>query len=180
MIDLLPGIFLVLTLSIAALVAGRLFAKKISPTSKLAIVLGCIVMICLFRAFVEEHLWVARLVPYSGALTIAALSPVFACAAVGFGWELLGPSRWRRLLVSIPLVGVAVFASNRMFFDRRALTQFDYRSNGWAQQTTQASCSPSSAVNLLKHYGIAASESEMVDAVSPPIAARRAWASITA
>lgn len=163
MIDLLPGIFLVLILSVAALVAGRLLSKKIGSTSKLAIVLGCILLICLFRAFVEERLWVARLLPFSSALTVAALSPVFACAAVGFGWELLGPSVWRRLLVSIPLVGVAVFASNRMFFDRRAPTQFDYRSNGWALQTTQASCSPSSAVNLLKHYGIAASESEMVD-----------------
>lgn len=163
MIDLLTGFAFVLLMSVVALLIGRQCPGKIGGKSKLAIVLGCIVMICLLRVFVEERLWVARCLPFSGALTCVALSPVFACAAVGFGWELLGPSTWRRLLVGVPLIGIATFASFRMFVDRRAPTQFDYRSDGWVLQTTQASCSPSSAANLLKHYGIAANESEMVD-----------------
>lgn len=163
MVDLLPGMFLIATLGAGAIVAGRAASDTFGAKSKLAIVLACILMICAFRVFVEERLWVARLLPFSGALTCVALAPVFACAAVGFGWELLGPNRWRRLLVSMPLVGIATFASFRMFVDRRAPTQFDYRSGGWVLQTTQASCSPSSAANLLKHYDIAADESEMVD-----------------
>lgn len=163
MSDLLPGILLVAALCVGVLFAGRRWARNLNPNVQLAIVLGGIAMICVFRTLVEERLWIARWLPTAGALTWVAWSPVFACMAVGFGWERLGPTRWRRLLASLLLIGIAIFASNRMFLDRRAPTQFDYRSNGWTLQTTQASCSPSSAVNLLKHYGIVANESEMVD-----------------
>lgn len=163
MLDFLPGIFFGVIASAAAVAVGRRYADRISSRVKLAIVLACVFLICVFRLFVEERLWVARVFPFSGVLTCVALTPVFACVAVGFGWDLLGPRKSRRALASVILIGISIFTSYRMFIERRAPTLFDYRADGWAQQTTQASCSPSSAVNLLKNYGISATESEMVD-----------------
>jgi Peptidase C39 family len=161
--DLLPGIFLTLTLCVGGLLLGPIWSRGRSTRHRIAVVLICMAGIVVFRAWIEERLWVASIIPWSGALTMVALSPALACIAVGVGWEWLGPTRLRRSFISVALIFTALFASWRMLIERRAPTQYDYRSGGWVLQTTQASCSPSSAANLLKHYGIRVVEAEMVD-----------------
>jgi hypothetical protein len=136
-------------------------ARHLSRPTATAIVLLTTAFLFFHSLYLLDDLRATRLLPFSGAVILANLSPLAVAIIVGVGWNLVPGGKLRKGLILMPLVGVSIYKAYAPAFPVEPLTLGDRWDHGICRQTTKATCSPAAAATLLYHYGIRTTEQEM-------------------
>jgi predicted double-glycine peptidase len=161
MADIYIGIAIVFMVSTAffycALVIAGKYSRKIST-----IIAGCLLLLLIFSIITAPHNWLVNLLPLSNVIIFANLIVPFTALLSGTVWRLISGKLYRKLLFMIPLVFIAFYSSYGFLF-RPVPTSGNNWKDDVCLQSSESSCSAACAATLLKHYGIAASEKELIE-----------------
>jgi hypothetical protein len=137
---------------------GRLLPRR-------AATLGCtavVGLIVLHAFYVSDRLWLARLIPFSGAPVLGNAMLVIAVGALaGLAWRVIPGHAGRRTVLIATLLGVTLFRAIGPALGRPPDGLMNRWKHSVALQTSPATCSPAAAATLLREHGITATESEM-------------------
>jgi len=158
----MTGISILVLTTIVAVFAGFRMARGWSQSWRLTGVTVFLLLGVTFFQWAYDSVAVVALFPPS-LLPFAAewQVPLVALCAGIFLRETKLPF-WRRAMLGLLLVSVSLLPVMRMVTGKAPRSR-----NVWngevCRQTNPATCSAASAATLLKHYGVTASEAEMID-----------------
>lgn len=118
-----------------------------------------------FQLYASGQLFWARLLPVSAAIIYSNMSAPLAALSAGWAAHMPNTPFWRRAIMVTLLGGgslTAIFWPLLSIAVRPAPTGGDDWTQGVAQQTSWATCSPAAAATLLRTAGINVSESQMI------------------
>lgn len=160
--DIYIGLLVLTVCSAGAFFAGRSLARVLSPgwcdLAALTVFAGLVAYILLLW----DHVWLARLLPFSNLIIIGNWFPVATGLQAGLVWQRIAHARFRRGLSVTALTVVSFYAVVHPL-------QGDVPEcrNQWSGdvclQTSPYTCSAASAATLLRAHNLDATEQEMAE-----------------
>jgi len=160
--DLYLALAVLLVLSAGLFWLGMGVGRRGSRWAASGVGLAATVLLVLFALTIHGKLLVARWLPFSGAIVLGNWIPLLAAVLCGVLAGRKGVARWRRAVFSVGLLGLAWFSVLLNFAPTTLPAENRWTADGVCLQSSDASCSACAAATLLRHYGIDASEEEMV------------------
>ncbi len=162
MADIYIAIAILGALSIGAFVITARVAREWSGGRRVLVLAATVGAIAVFSLFVYDRLMLARVLPVSSVVVLGNVVPLLAAVVVALVWTVPGPGKLRRVV----LLAMLLLATGRMLY-RPLMGEKPLCGDAWedevCMQTTEATCGAAAAATLLSHYGVDATESEMVD-----------------
>jgi len=124
-----------------------------------AIVLGALLV------FISQFhgTWrIARVVPFSGAIILGNWIPIAGAFFAGVMLGLQDSPPWRRGCLAALILLVSLYSVVCCFLGELPTDPPPTASARWSRQSQPSSCGPCCAALLLRHYGIEATEKEML------------------
>lgn len=161
--DLILGAVLIYLLAVAVFFASVWLSARCSGVGRILLAGGGVLLTVLYVQFAYEQLWLARLLPWSNVIMLGNWIPLGVAWLAGVVWGCRSIPRWRRGLLGTVLALVALYSLLEPLLSVPPQPQDTWSEKGVCLQSTPASCSACAAAMLLRHYGIAAGEEEMMD-----------------
>jgi hypothetical protein len=158
--DLWIGVAIIATASVTTFGIGLSLARRLAPRLGAVVAATTCAFIVAFVFVLSDHLFLAKLLPFSNVIVLGDWLPPSVAFLAGFAWWRMPGAAWRKAVLVVPLVGLCLFRSaGRLLGEPPPL---DERwKDGVCRQTSQASCSAAAAATLLRAHGIDATEAEM-------------------
>lgn len=160
--DIYAGIGIIVAVSILFFAFTRLISSRFPRRVADGFAVLTMLLMCLYIYFLWDQAEVVWLVPYSNAIIIGNWFPVITAMLSALVYRRVPPRSPRKYWVVILLNLVGFFALVQPILGKVPESQDEVDDFQIARQSTQVSCSPTSAVNLLAFYDVPARESEMV------------------
>jgi predicted double-glycine peptidase len=160
MIDIYVAIAVIVVLS-AILFSVPLLIKS-KKTRYYWIIAGSSLVLLGLDITFSPHNWVANIIPFSNAIIFSNPKLMLCGLLAGAAWRLLKGKTYKKLCYVIPLMLFAIYSSYGFLLLQKPPSGNRWKSNVCIQ-TSESSCSAATAATLLRHYGIPATEREMID-----------------
>lgn len=161
--DLLWGACVLMFLSALLIWPGWWIAKRCRTRTVILSVLAAMSLMGAYVWFLYGRLMLAAILPLSSLPVSGNWFPLGTGFLAGI---VLGSEKihvFRRAVFSLALFGIGVFAVVRPLWPAPTPPGGDNWSGDVCLQSNQASCSACAAATLLRHYGIASNEREMME-----------------
>ena len=158
--DLVLAGAVLLVVSAGLLLLAARIGRAGSIPARIAIAAVAIGVLCAYGFALRDHYALSRIFPFSSAIVLANIQVPAAALLAGLAWATVKGNVARRLVLLVPLVGIAIYHASRPILQEPPITRVEWLGDV-CLQTSQATCSPAAAATLLRSYGIQADESEM-------------------
>jgi hypothetical protein len=160
MADLWTALAVMGTASVLLFVAGVRLGRRLSPRAVGIFATAVCAFVVVFVFLLDDHLLLARLLPFSGLIVLGDWLPPAVALLAGAAWARVPGQRWRKAVLVAPFVALCGLRTfGRLAGEPPPLD--DRWKGGVCRQTSQATCSPAAAATLLRAHGIEATEAEM-------------------
>lgn len=163
MFDIYSGIVIIFATSILffafTLILSSKFPRRVADIFAVATMIG----MCLYIYFLWDKAEVTWFVPFSNAIIVGNWFPIITAILSALVYHRVPGEKFRKysMVVLLNLVGLYALVQPILGIPPECKDEIgDFK---YAIQTSQVSCSPTSAVNLLRHFKIDALESEMAE-----------------
>ncbi|MEC9091194.1 MAG: hypothetical protein VX438_00715 [Planctomycetota bacterium] len=161
MLDIYSGIVIMIFVSILffwfTVIVSSKFPRRVADVFAVFALLGMI----LYIRYLWDKAEISWFVPYSNAIILGNWFPVITAILSALVYHRIPGEKFRKygMVTLLNLVGIYALFQPIVGITPECKNQID--EFGIARQSSQVSCSPTSAVNLLAYYGIKTTESEM-------------------
>jgi hypothetical protein len=160
--DILAGILLLALLSFLALFAGAKATRRLKKRGANLLVVALVALLVAHSLLFQDSLFFARLFPFPGVVAFGSGQLLLIGLLAGVISAHLSGPRAAQLGVAGGLLLLGLVQASLPFLGAPPTGLAESWSNGVALQSSESSCSAASAATLLRSYGIAATEEEMV------------------
>ena len=163
MFDIYLGIAIMVSVSILfysfTTIVSSKFPRRVADIFAVFTMIG----MALYIRFLWDKAEVSWFVPYSNAIIVGNWFPVITAILSGLVCQRIPDEKFRKygMVTLLNLVGFYALVQPILGITPECKDEVD--EFGIARQSSQVSCSPTSAVNLLAHYDIKTAETEMAD-----------------
>ena len=160
--DIFFGIGVMCIAGAAMFVVGLRLTHKLPHRMCLGLATLTVALTFGYGRVIRDRIVFAKVLPFSNLVVLGNLFPIFSGLLAGLAWGLIPGKAWRKCITIVPLIMIALHVSYSWLFLPVPSTHDDWKGDV-CLQTSDYSCSAASAATLLKHHGINASETEMVE-----------------
>lgn len=161
--DLYVGILVMIAVSALFFAFTIIVASRFSDQVADWMAVGAMVLLILYIYFLWDQAEVTWFVPYPNAIILGNWFPVITAILSALVYHRV-PGKFIRKYGTVALLNlVGCYALIQPILGETPKCENQFDRYGVARQTTQVTCSPTSAVNLLSFYDIDTSESEMAE-----------------
>ncbi|HEY1067630.1 MAG TPA: cysteine peptidase family C39 domain-containing protein [Pirellulales bacterium] len=164
MIDLVAAAAIVAALAFGAYAAGLWITLRFGPRVAGALAALVAALSAAFTLTVRGRLCMVELLPFSSAVVLADWLPLGAGFLAGVVAGDAKLNAWRKILVGAPITLLAWTGVLGCFFAGVAIEEHPWSHFGFPIQSSNVSCSPTAAAELLRTAGVSATEREMIEA----------------
>jgi hypothetical protein len=160
--DLYFGFAIVAILAIAVFVLGRRLAMVTPRRTCDLLALATFLALFGYIVLVWDQVILSRLLPFSNLIVLGNWFPVIAAFMAGLVWERIPGRIVRKTLFAGSLLCVGFYTAVHPLRGDVPMCGEKWR-RGICLQTSDFTCSPASAVSVLRAYGIEATEQELAE-----------------
>lgn len=161
MIDIYAGIAIMSAASVLLVIVGERLGRRWPRRRTILLVATTVTFMLLFARLLLDSAWMLRLVPFSNAIVVANWQLPAAGLIIGLAWHLLPRPLWRKLLLLIPLAGLAIYRFSGPLLGNPPQHVDNRWSSNVCLQSSFSTCGAAAAATLLRAAGIEANETEM-------------------
>jgi hypothetical protein len=162
MSDIVLGIAIIITLSLALMFAGVKVSHRLSRNWSVVVTMLALGLMAAYSVYLRNSAQLSRMLPFSNLIVVGNWFPLFGGFVCGVAWRRIPGGLPRHAITVVPLYAVCIYS---LVSPLRG--ELPHGENLWLNgisiQTSRSTCSAACAATLLHEHGISASEKEMID-----------------
>lgn len=163
MSDLIVGVLGLYLVAVLFFFGSAYLSARSSGLRRVLLAGVAVVLTVAYVKYCYEQLVMARMLPWSNVIIVGNWIPLGIAWLAGVLWGSRAIPVWRRGLMGAALAILALYTLLEPLLQVPPPAQDTWTADGVCRQSTSASCSACAGAMLLRHYGIATGESEMMD-----------------